>query len=260
MAATGARRVERVAHFLAEVLGGFLAPFGAFGRPAREAGEQRFQVADDFRIGRHQCVDARHRRQRQHRQRIGPRLGLQFYRVETYGDDQIGFQHQLALDQPADDAAGAQWVILWDHALAFGRGEHRRAEPLGEPHELGRRAAPVDAEARNQDRTFRLAEHVQRRLEIGAVGTGDDPIWHQRRLGGVVAGLARGLALRKFEMHRAGRSAGCGAHGAAHLLAYRLGVDGRAPLHDRLIDRQLVDALTQSRLVRRTRIGIGDRD
>ena len=151
-------------------------------------------------------------------------------------------------------------MILRDHALAFGGGEHRRAEPFGEFHELRRRAAPVDAEARDQDRPLGLAEHVERRLEIGAVRAGRDPVRHQRRLGGVVAGLARGLALRKFEMHRAGRRPGRGAHGAAHLLAHGLGVDGRAPFHDRLVDRELVDALAQPGLVGRPRIGIGDRD
>ena len=151
-------------------------------------------------------------------------------------------------------------VILRDHALAFGCCEHRGAEAFGELHELRRRAAPVDAQARDQDRTFRLAQHIQRRLEIGAVGTGHDPIRHQRRFGVVVTRLARGLALRKFEMHRPRRGPGCRAHGAAHLLAHGLGVDGRAPLHDRLVNRQLVDALAQPGLVSGAGIGIGDRD
>ena len=107
---------------------------------------------------------------------------------------------------------------------------------------------------------FALAEHVERRLEIGAIRTGHDPIRHQRRLGGIVAGLARGFALRKFEMHRAGRRRGRGAHGAAHLLAHGLGVDGRAPLHDRLVHRKLVDALAQAGLIGGAGIGVGDRD
>ena len=61
-------------------------------------------------------------------------------------------------------------------------------------------------------------------------------------------------------MHRPGRHRGRRAHGAAHLLAYGLGVDDRAPLHHRLINRLLVDALAQSGLKHRARVGIGDRD
>ena len=105
-----------------------------------------------------------------------------------------------------------------------------------------------------------LIEHVERRLEVGAVGTRRNPVRHQRRLGDVVAGFARGLALRKFEMHRARRRRGRRAHGAAHLLAHGLGVDDGAPLHDRLVDRLLVDALAQAGLEGRARIGVGDRD
>ena len=40
-----------------------------------------------------------------------------------------------------------------------------------------------------------------------------------------------------------GGTARRGPHGAAHLLAHGLGVDRRAPFHDRLVHRELVDAL-----------------
>ena len=151
-------------------------------------------------------------------------------------------------------------MILRDHALAFGGGEHRRAQPLGKFHKFRRGAAPINAKSSDQNRPLGAREHIERRFQIGAIRPGCDPVRHQRRLGHVIAGLARRLALRKFEMHRAGRRSGRRAHGAAYLLAHSLGVDGRAPLHDRLIDRELVDALAQAGLVSRPRIGIGDRD
>ena len=61
-------------------------------------------------------------------------------------------------------------------------------------------------------------------------------------------------------MHRAWRYRGRGAHGAAHLLAHGLGVDGGAPLHHRLVNGLLVDALAQPGLVGGTGIGVGDRN
>ena len=49
-------------------------------------------------------------------------------------------------------------------------------------------------------------------------------------------------------MNRTGRLAGRGAHGAADLLTHGLGIDRGAPLDDRIVDRELVDALTQTDL------------
>ena len=109
-------------------------------------------------IGRHEGVEARERGERDDRQRIGPRLRLQLDRIEPDRDDEVGLGHEVALDQPADDAAGAQRMVLRDHALALRRGEHRRAEPFGELHELRRRLAPENAEAGEQDRPPRARQ------------------------------------------------------------------------------------------------------
>ena len=242
----------------------FFATFSPQSLPSGASSASRasseLEVADDLGVRRHEGVEARDRGEREHRALVGPGLRLQLHRIEPHRDDEIGFVHQLALDQAADDAAGAQRMVFRDRALALGRGEDRRAELLGELHELRRRLAPVDAEADQQDRPPRPLEHVERRLEVGAVRTGKHEVRHQRRLGQVVAGLPRGLALRQLEMDRAGRRPRRGAHGAAHLLAHHLGVDGGAPLHDRLVDGELVEALAQADLVGRPRIGIGDGD
>ena len=81
---------------------------------------------------------------------------------------------ELALDQPADDAAGAQRMVLGDHALAFRGRQHRRAEPLGELHELGATRLPQNT-PRPAIRIGRLraAQHVERRLQVGAVRAAD---------------------------------------------------------------------------------------
>jgi hypothetical protein len=61
-------------------------------------------------------------------------------------------------------------------------------------------------------------------------------------------------------MHGARRQGGRGAHGTAYLLAHRLGIDGRAPFDQRLVDGELIDALAQADLVGWPRVGVGDGD
>ena len=131
--------------------------------------QQQLEVADDFRIRRHEGIEARDRGERQHRKRVRPRLRLQLHRVEPDRDDEIGCVDEFALDQAADDTAGAQRMVLRDHALAFGGGEHGRAQPFGKFYELRRGLAPKHPEADQQHRLARLCQHVQRRLKIGAV-------------------------------------------------------------------------------------------
>ena len=152
-------------------------------------------------------------------------------------------------------------MVLGDRALAFRGGEHRRAEPLGERAPARPRRRPR-ARRGPTIRIGRLARRSmsKRRLEVGPVGARADEVGQERRLGQVVAGLARRLALRQLELHRPRRRRRRHAHGAAHLLAHGLGIDGRAPLDERRVDGQLVDALAQAGLVGGPRIGVGDGD
>ena len=112
------------------------------------------------------------RGQGQHRQRVRPRLRLQLDCVEPDRHDQVGLHDQLALDQPADDAAGAQRMILRDHALALGGGQHRRAQLLGERDELGRWRRTRARRGRPSGSAAWPRQHVERRLEVGAVRSG----------------------------------------------------------------------------------------
>ena len=89
--------------------------------------------------------------------------------------------------QPARSA-----MILRDHALALRRRQHRRAELLGELHELRPTPCPEHAQAGDQDRPLARAPSMSSAgLRSARSGPERDPVRHQRRLGHVVAGLAR---------------------------------------------------------------------
>ena len=78
-----ARPIEGLVHLGAEVAGRLLTPAGALRRPFGQRRQQRAELAHDLRIGRHQRIEAGIARERQHGQRVGPRLGLQLDGVEA---------------------------------------------------------------------------------------------------------------------------------------------------------------------------------
>ena len=166
---------------------------------------------------------------------------------------------ELALNQPADNAARSQRVIFGDGAFAFRGGEHRRAEALGQRGELRRCAIPEDAEPDQDDGLARLGQHVERHFQAGPIGLRLEEVRHKGAAVGL-PGVARRLALRQVELDRTRWPAGRLAHSPPHLLAHGFGVDGRAPLHQRSIEGDLIDFLTQARGVGRCRILVGDGD
>ena len=184
-------------------------PSPTLGRPFGQPREERLQIADHLELRRHQRVGARRARQRQDRDAVGPRLRLQLDGVEADGDDQVGLRDELALDQAADDAAGAQRMILGDDALAFRGRQHRRAEALGERDELGRCAVPEDAEADQDDGLARLRRACRAAASrLARPGSGARRFGISGGSAGQVAGLPRRLALRHVELDRTRRRAG----------------------------------------------------
>ena len=155
---------------------------------------------------------------------------------------------ELALDQAADDAAGAQRMILGDHAFALevvSTGAPRcsaRRTSTGEA--LGPRARPgrPSGSAAWRGRACPAPAQV-RPVGVGNGGCGSSGSSAGRSAASRVVSLAAGRNAPGRVVRRRH------AHGAAHVLAYGLGVNGRVPLRHRGIERKLVEPLAQAGLV-----------
>ena len=120
----------------------------------------------------------------------------------------------------------------------------------------------IHAQADEQDRPpARDASMSSAGLRSARSGPGIIEVRQQRRLGDVSSPASRVVSLCGNS-----KCTGPGGVAVAVRMARRtcwrtdLGVDRGAPFHDRLVDRELVEALAQPDLVGRPRIGIGDRD
>ena len=80
-------------------------------------------------------------------------------------DDAVG-----ALARIGADHADRKRMVARDRVLAVERGRDRNLQRFGERHQLGRRAGCAHAAARDDDRTLRLLQMLQRRRDAGIIG------------------------------------------------------------------------------------------